>query len=326
MAFDNVITRTGAQSLMPEEHSNFVLDKTAEMSSVMRLARQLPDMTRKQLRAPVINTLPDAGFISGDNSLIPTTDMSWADKYVEAEKLGCIVAVPVDVFDDTEEGLWNYVKPLVGQGLGRAIDRAVYHGLGIPASFTTNMGGAGLVALATAAGQTVSLADHTDMYEALLGETAAGAKGTEMLLEEDGFMSTGHVAHPIIKGKMRNTRDADGNPIFKPGAKIGDTFSTGELEGSEIYYPLNDSIVAESALMISGMWNHLVYAIRRDINVSVATTGTLNDGAGNVTHNLFQQDMVAMRFVMRIGFALPNPINIMNTDAATRCPFAVLTA
>jgi hypothetical protein len=69
-----------------------------------------------------------------------------------------------------------------------------------------------------------------------------------------------------------------------------------------------------------------VYAIRRDINVSVATTGTLNDGAGNVTHNLFQQDMVAMRFVMRIGFALPNPINIMNTDAATRCPFAVLTA
>jgi len=36
--------------------------------------------------------------------------------------------------------------------------------------------------------------------------------------------------------------------------------------------------------------------------------------------------MVALRAVMRCGFALPNPINRMNQVAATRCPFAILTA
>jgi len=36
--------------------------------------------------------------------------------------------------------------------------------------------------------------------------------------------------------------------------------------------------------------------------------------------------MVALRAVMRLGFALPNPINRMQQTAASRAPFAVLTA
>ena len=41
--------------------------------------------------------------------------------------------------------------------------------------------------------------------------------------------------------------------------------------------------------------------------------------------NLFQQDIVALRMVFRLGFALPNPINRMKADAGSRSPFAVLT-
>jgi len=59
---------------------------------------------------------------------------------------------------------------------------------------------------------------------------------------------------------------------------------------------------------------------------SVKTFITRVDGAGNIIYNLAQQDMVALRAVMRLGFALPNPINRMNPTAATRYPFAVLTA
>jgi hypothetical protein len=36
--------------------------------------------------------------------------------------------------------------------------------------------------------------------------------------------------------------------------------------------------------------------------------------------------MVALRAVMRLGFALPNPINRIQSVAANRAPFAVLTA
>ena len=40
--------------------------------------------------------------------------------------------------------------------------------------------------------------------------------------------------------------------------------------------------------------------------------------------NLMQNDMVALRAVMRLGWEIPNPINSQQKDKAKRCPFAVL--
>jgi hypothetical protein len=38
-----------------------------------------------------------------------------------------------------------------------------------------------------------------------------------------------------------------------------------------------------------------------------------------------QNDMVALRAVMRLGWEIPNPINALQPTAAVRCPFAILT-
>lgn len=43
-------------------------------------------------------------------------------------------------------------------------------------------------------------------------------------------------------------------------------------------------------------------------------------------YNLMQNDMVALRAVMRLGWEIPNPINSMVPDKTKRCPFAILTA
>ncbi len=37
-----------------------------------------------------------------------------------------------------------------------------------------------------------------------------------------------------------------------------------------------------------------------------------------------QNDMVALRAVMRLGWEIPNPVNSQQKDKAKRCPFAVL--
>jgi hypothetical protein len=66
--------------------------------------------------------------------------------------------------------------------------------------------------------------------------------------------------------------------------------------------------------------------MRQDMTYMISRESVITDAAGKVVVNLFQQDMVALRAVMRLGFALPNPINAMNETAATRYPFAVLTA
>ena len=44
---------------------------------------------------------------------------------------------------------------------------------------------------------------------------------------------------------------------------------------------------------------------------------------GNILYNLMQNDMVALRAVMRLGWEIPNPINAYNVGNTKAFPFAV---
>ena len=323
MPFNSLVSRADAASLIPEDAAAEIIKSVPETSIVMQLARRLGNMSTNQRRLPIMQALATAYFVNGDTGLKQTTDMSWANKYIDAEEIAVIVPIPEAVLDDSSFAIWDEVRPSVIEAFGIAIDQAVLYGTNIPASWTTNLGAAGLVALSTAAGNTVSLAAYTDLYEALLGETAAGVAGSLGALELDGYVASGHVADTSMRRKLRNVRDADGQPIFRSNMQDSTRF---DLDGSPIYFPTNGAISAATALMISGQWDQLVYAIRQDITWKLLTEATIQDAAGNTIYNLAQQDMVALRGVMRLGFALPNPINRMQPTAASRAPFSVLTA
>ena len=47
---------------------------------------------------------------------------------------------------------------------------------------------------------------------------------------------------------------------------------------------------------------------------------------GTIAYNLMQNDMVALRAVMRLGWEIPNPVNGLEKDKAKRFPFAAITA
>jgi HK97 family phage major capsid protein len=324
MPFNNMISRTDAAALIPEEVSNEILNRVTETSAVMRMARRLQNMSRGQERLPVVSALPTAYFVSGDNGIKQTTEVNWANKYIYAEELACIVPIPEAVLDDTSYDIWGEVKPLIEEGLGLAVDQAVLYGTNIPANWTIALGSAGIVAGANSASQKISLANYTDLYEALMGETVGGAAGLLGLLEQDGFIATGHIGHTSLMTKLRNCRDAEGNPIFRSNSVLEKT--TYSLDGAPMVFPLNGSIDSSQALNIAGQWSQLVYAMRKDITYKVLDQAVIQDSAGNIIYNLAQQDMVALRAVMRLGFALPNPVNRVNTNSSTRYPFSALTA
>jgi HK97 family phage major capsid protein len=121
---------------------------------------------------------------------------------------------------------------------------------------------------------------------------------------------------------LRGVRDINGQPIFRTGMQDPTRY---ELDGTPLYFPTDGSINAAQSLLVSGDWNQLVYAMRQDITYKVLDQAVIQDAGGNIVYNLAQQDMVALRVVMRLGFALPNPINRANPNPATRYPFAVLT-
>lgn len=323
MPYNNQISRSDVAALIPEEVSNELLTNVAGANPIMQLARPLQRMSRAQKRMPVMSALATAYFVNGDTGLKQTTDLDWSNKYIDAEELAVIVPIPEAVLDDADYDVWGEVRPEIEKAFSKAITQAVIYGTNIPASWTTNLGGAGIVAGALAAGQVISIANYADLYEAILGEKDDGTDGLFMTVEADGFMVTGSLAHISMKGKLRNVRDADGQPIFRPGMQAGTTY---QLDGTPIYFPDDGSMDAVQSLQISGMWSQLVYAMRQDVTYKILTEAVIQDSGGTIIYNLAQQDMVALRAVIRLGFALPNPLNRMNENAVTRFPFSILKA
>jgi len=279
-------------------------------------------MSRAQERMPVASAMATAYFVDGDVGLEQTTNLEWANKYVDAAELAAIIPVPKKVLYDQDYDLWGEARPNLVDAINKAVIQAVFYGTNIPAAWTTNLGAAGLVALCTADSTIVSIAGFADLYEAIMGESADGAAdGLLMVLEAQGYLATGHIAHPLMKGRFRNCRSIDGVPLFNP-ATGG---SPADLDGAPVYFPRDGSGVSGSSLDIAGDWRKLVYAYRQDIEWELSSQAVITDAAGKVVLNLFQQNAVALKATVRLGFALPNPITAMAT-AATRCPFAVLTA
>ena len=68
-----------------------------------------------------------------------------------------------------------------------------------------------------------------------------------------------------------------------------------------------------------------VLGVRQDMTFKILDQATLIDNTGKVLYNLPQQDMLAMRVVMRAAFAVANPASRMTAPSGgTRYPFAVL--
>lgn len=310
--YTNVIDRTDSAALVPEDVVKEILQGIPQYSAVMALATKAPNMSRKQRRVPVLSSLPVAYFVDGDTGLKQTSEQAWGNKFFNAEELAVIIPIPEAVLDDTDYDIWGEIKPRIMEAMGIAFDNAVLYGSNAPASWPVN-----ILAAATAAGNVVALGTGTDLYDDLLGET-----GAISLVEEDGYMSTGHVAHMSMRGKYRGLRDLQGQPLFKNNMQ--DT-SKYDLDGSPVIFPLNGSMDKTKALQFSGDFKQLIYCMRQDITYKILDQAVIQDATGAIVYNLAQQDMVALRAVIRLAWQVPNPINLLNPDEVSRYPISVLT-
>ena len=309
---DPMVTRNDADPLIPVEEAKEIIQGAIEASAVLSLGRRLPNMTSKQYRMPVLDMLPVAYFVNGDNGRKKITKMAWDKKFIVAEEIAVIVPISEAVLDDSEYDIWAEAKPLLKQAFGQVIDGAIFFNDNKPASWRN-----GLVNTAVAAGNVVTLGTGNDLYDDLLGEG-----GTISKVEEDGFFVTGHVADVSMRSKLRGLRDANGQPLFTKEPQNKTDYS---LDGSAINFPRNGAWDKSQALMVSGDFSELVYSVRQDITFKLFTEGVVQDpSTGEILYNLMQNDMVALRAVMRLGWEIPNPINPISQNKEERCPFSVL--
>lgn len=313
-ASGNMIDRTGAEALISEQVASEIIQGVTEQSTVMKMGRKLPNMSKKKYRMPVLDMLPMAYWVDGDSGMKQTSKMQWKNKFITAEELAVIIPIPEAVLDDADYDIWGEVKPRAIDALHNKFDAAVLFGTDKPASWRD-----GIVPAATTAGSVVTLATGDNLYDKIMAEDGVIAK-----VENSGYLVTGHVADVSMRAKLRGLKDTTGQPLFRSGMQAATTYT---LDGSTIDFPRNGAFDKTKALMISGDFSQLVYSIRQDVTYKVLTEATIVDpSTKEVVYALAQQDMVALRIVMRLGWEVPNPVNAMQPTETNRFPFAVLKA
>jgi HK97 family phage major capsid protein len=315
VAYNNLISRTDAGALMPEEISREMIGKAIEQSAVLGLFRRVP-VGRAQVRFPVLSALPVAYWVNGDTGLKQSTEVNWSNKYLNIEEIAAIVPIPDNVVADVEVNIWDDVMPLLTEAVGRTLDQAVFFGVNAPGTFPTNV-----VAAATAAGNNVV-------------EGTAAASGGYMgdidlayaKLDADGYVATGIAAATSFRSKLRSARDTTGQRL--DAGRINPSLT--DVDGLPVRYPMRGlwptgGGAGTNARAIVGEFDdQFVIGVRQDVTFKVSNEAVIQDNTGQIIYNSFQQDLTFLRVTFRAGWQVANTINNDQPVEGSRYPAAVL--
>lgn len=300
MAVSKGIDKTNVEALIETQVANEIFEGVVRESKALSMFRRLPNMTSDKTKLRVLDSLPIAYFVdeSTNNGRKNLTKMAWDKKYINAAELAVIVPIKENVLNDTSIDIWAEVRPRIVEAFGKKIDNAIFNGTDKPADWR-----AGLIPSIVTAGAEVTEGDnlYSDINDVMTK------------VEESGYNVTGLLGGVGLKGKFRMLTDTTGQPI--KGTEI-DSLPKAFLD--------NGAWDKTKSVLVAGDFSQAVYAIRQDVTYKVLTEAVIQDpSTGDILYNLAQDDMVALRVVMRLGWEIPNPVNALN-ETATRFPFANL--
>jgi len=311
MAFDDSILRNknGVDPdprEIPQTVARDVIEVVETESVAMSLFRKVT-MPARTHRMPVLDAYPLAYWLSGasqqakDSAFKQTTSSAWENVELIAEEIAVLVPVPDAYVADTGIDLLQEIKPLLAQAFARKIDGATFFGTDKPSTWPTH-----IYAGAVAAGNAVTLGAGADV--------GIDIANLAELVEVDGFSVTAFVARPGFKWTARKARGTDGQPIFDS--------ATNSMYGDSLREMRNGAWDTTKAQLILGDYTKAILGVRQDMTFTVSDSAVITDGAGNVVYSAFQQDGKVLRAVMRVAFAVANPITPLNE--ATQYPFGAL--
>lgn len=280
---------------------NEIFEGVAKGSKILPLMTKLPDMSKSKESLPVLSLLPEAYWVSGDNGLKGVSKMAWDKKYIYAEEVAVVVPIPESVLNDADYDIIGQAKPRIIEAFYKKIDEAIISGKNKPARFRE-----GLIPSIKTAGNNVPATGT--LYEQI-----SNAMGK---VEEDGYDVNGILGGVGLKKAFRDGFvDKNGQPL-----------NASEVTEVTRSFVNNGAWDKTQAKLVVGDFTQAVYANRSDIEFKLFDSGVVTDAEGNIIYNLMQQDMVALRCTLRMGWELPNPVNAENADNATRFPFALVDA
>ena len=296
-----VIAKTDVEALIDTQVSEEIFQGVTKESKALSMFRRLPNMTSDKTKLRVLDSLPVAYFVdeTTNNGRKNTSKQAWANKYINAAELAVIIPIKENLLNDASVDLWSEIRPRVVEAFAKKIDNAMFFGVDKPTDWR-----AGLVPSVISAGAEVDETEnglYSDINDVMTK------------VEESGYDVNAILGGVGLKGKFRMMTDRNGQPL-----------NTTEIGSIRREFMDNGVWDKTKSTLIAGDFSQAVYAIRQDVTYKVLTEAVIQDPSdGSILYNLAQDDMVALRVTMRLGWEIPNPVNALN-GTASRFPFASL--
>lgn len=269
------------EGFVPKPIAQDIIVAVTRGSSVLRLSKVQP-MESDNKKFPVMVSGPGAYWV-GESERIKTDKAKWIFPELVAKKIAVIVPVTKEKLRDSTIAVFEAIRPYIAEAFYKEIDAACIFGTNSP--FAKSLYG-----VAHGAGREVQLGTNTRLDEDVADVMA--------LVEASGFDVDGFAASIGFKNSLRKLRDANGNQLYVPGVDQNTLYS------QPIEFVRNGAWDSSKALCIGGEWKYSIVGIRDQIEYEVLKEATLHtvsmdDGS---PLSLAEQDMVAIKATMRLGF------------------------
>lgn len=277
------INRTTNSIALPSDLSQEVIQKTQDESAIMRLARPIA-LPGRGVTIPVITGDPEAAWVA-ETASKPVSNGTPATKLMTAYKIAVIETFSKEFVRDAQ-ALYAALVERLPKSLAAVFDSTVVGATQAPGNnFDT---------FASCTAQSILNANNGTY----LGLVAADGD-----IAAHGGIMNGLALSAQAKSILLSAVDTTNRPLFLASAKEG---VVDKVLGVDTYFNKNiykagDSSTSTPATVgIAGDWSQAMYGTVAGVEISFSDTATLT--SGNTTINLWQQNMVAVRAEIEVGF------------------------
>ena len=285
------INRTTNSMALPSEISSEILQKTQQESAVMRLARKVA-LPGRGLTIPVITGDPSAAWVS-ETAAKPHSNGTPATKLMSAYKIAVIETFSNEFVRDAK-ALYDEMVRRLPLALAKVFDATVIGAVQAP--------GQNFDSFANCTAQSILNANNG---------TYLGLVAADKDIAEHGGILTGFALSATARGLLLTAVDTTGRPLFLSSAAEG---AVDRVLGVPAFfnnglYKAGTAAAGQTAgtpavVGIAGDWTKAMYGTVAGVQIDVTDTATITGTANNqaYTINLWQQNMVAVRAEIELGF------------------------
>ncbi|MBQ1450060.1 MAG: phage major capsid protein [Eggerthellaceae bacterium] len=304
------ISRHTTNVILDPEVSSEIWANAIEESAFMRAARRI-NIPGSGVKVQTITGEPEANWVDETN-LKPVGFHTFGSKTITPYKLAIIEPFSQEFLRD-EDALYAECVRRLPAALGKKFDSTI---MGAVAP------GSGFDVLGTGVSSTSLLPDssnHITEYDRFVAVDAAVSAA-------DGIMDTVILA-PQGKSILLGAKDADGYPLFTAGVGAN---TVGNILGAPVTVAKGVYVAGSAATQsaagvpavvgVAGDFSDVVWGSVEGVQMSVSDAASLsytNASNQTVTINLWQQNMVAVRFEIEVAFAVRNKSQLMLLTGAT---------